>query len=95
MKTKKGRGQRPVWIWLVLIELKRRVAALVSFWLSVALAVGLATTAIWLAVVGVMGSSRLGSLVVTSLVIGALAMVLAAVGYGLAIRWVDRHDDWE
>lgn len=57
--------------------IRRRGAALVYSWLSVAVAVGCA-------IYGLLDRRFLGGGV----------LLLAALWYYLAIRWVDRHDRW-
>jgi hypothetical protein len=80
------RGRRPWSVWLGLWGLESRITALASFWLSAGLAIASVALAIGVAIVGAWSAYWVSFLCV------AVLLLLAALWYGLAIRWVDLHD---
>lgn len=88
MAPKTRRARRPVWVRVGLWGLETRVAALVFFWGCVILALAFAGGGVGLAVAGADAAVW-----VSLLVIGG-TLLLPVLWYGLAIRWVDRHDHW-
>src|SRR5262249_39768933 len=89
MNEKRQRVRRPLWVQLGLYGLPSRGAALAFFWLCVVLVVGLCCVAVVLAVAGVCSAYWV------ALLFAAFMLSWAGLWYGLAIRWVDRHDRWD
>jgi hypothetical protein len=97
--------ERPWWVRAALWGLPNRASAMAFVWLSLALAALAAFSGYWdrrysvgailvqrtgTAIKG-MATAQLENLVLLAVVLLAVA---AALGYLVAVRWVDRHGNW-
>ena len=88
METKPERVRRPFWVKLGLLFVGSRGAALGYFWLCVVLGVAFLCVSIGLAVTDSDSGYWVG------FIICGIAVLPAGLWYGLAIRWMDRHNRW-
>ena len=79
MSDGRDRRPRPWWVRTILWGLPTRTAAWASAWLCLALA------SVSVAYAAMTADRRF--------LVGGI-MVLGTIGYGLSIRWVDRHGSW-
>ena len=89
MKSKPRSSRRPPWVYWGLWGLRTRGDALVYFWICTSLASLFFLGSLAMALAGIGVEYWIASLAVVAM------LVPAGLWYGLAIRWVDQHDDWD
>ncbi|MBK7993200.1 MAG: hypothetical protein IPK14_07160 [Blastocatellia bacterium] len=72
--------KKPLWVKLAVSGLSSRITAWICFWLSILLMASVAIYTIWL------GWTQ-GSLL-------SILFIVAPIWYYLAIKWMDRNDQW-
>jgi hypothetical protein len=72
--------KKPIWVKLAISGLSSRITAWICFWLSILLMASVAIYTIWL---GWLQGSLL-----------SILFIVAPVWYYLAIKWMDKNNQW-